>query len=150
MIKNGKYKCQFCLKLFEERHRINGHLGNHIKDYLKKLDASGGMTNEPASVQIPFGALMIQTSIGINSDSDEITSNTKTNSEIISTIPYCEMKAYTTVEAYCGKQDRVPDISNDEVGKMNEVTDIVAAEISVCSEPAFLSNENNVIHRSSD
>ena len=148
---NGKYECQFCLKLFEERHHFNGHLGNHIKDYFKKLDASSDVKNdEPASVEIPFGAVKIQTSIDIDRDSDEITSDTKTNGEINSTIPYCEMKANTSVEAYCGKQDRVSNISNDEVGKMNEVTDIVAAEISVCSEPALLSNENNAIHRSSD
>eukprot|EP00258_Populus_trichocarpa_P040891 XP_024456910.1 uncharacterized protein LOC7486594 isoform X2 [Populus trichocarpa] len=154
IIKNGKYECQFCLKLFEERHHFNGHLGNHIKDYLKKLDASSDITtqknDEPASVEIPFGSVKIQTSIDIDRDSDEITSNTKTNGEINSIIPYCEMKANTSVEAYCGKQDRASNISNDEVGEMNEVTDIVAAEISVCSEPAFLSNENNAIHRSSD
>ncbi|KAJ6997686.1 hypothetical protein NC653_014052 [Populus alba x Populus x berolinensis] len=153
IIKNGKYECQFCLKLFEERHHFNGHLGNHIKDYFKKLDASSDVTtqknDEPASVEIPFGAVKIQTSIDIDRDSDEITSDTKSNGEINSTIPYCEMKANTSVEAYCGKQDRVSNISN-EVGKMNEVTDIVAAEISVCSEPALLSNENNAIHRSSD
>jgi len=106
--------------------------------------------DEPASVEIPFGSVKIQTSIDIDRDSDEITSNTKTNGEINSIIPYCEMKANTSVEAYCGKQDRVSNISNDEVGKMNEVTDIVAAEISVCSEPSLLSNENNAIHRSSD
>ena len=154
IIKNGKYECQFCLKLFEERHHFNGHLGNHIKDYLKKLDASSDITtqknDEPASVEIPFGSVKIQTSIDIDRDSDEITSNTKTNGEINSIIPYCEMKANTSVEAYCGKQDRASNISNDEVGEMNEVTDIVAAEISVCSEPALLSNENNAIHRSSD
>ncbi|KAF9682516.1 hypothetical protein SADUNF_Sadunf05G0117000 [Salix dunnii] len=106
-------------KLLRKRHRINGHLGNHIKDYLKKLDASGGITNEPASFQIPFGALMIQTSNDINSDSDEITSNTKTNSEIISTIPYCEMKAYTTVEAYCGKQDKENTLNYDIIEDRN-------------------------------
>ncbi|KAG6774148.1 hypothetical protein POTOM_021498 [Populus tomentosa] len=154
IIKNGKYECQFCLKLFEERHHFNGHLGNHIKDYFKKLDASSDVTtqknDEPASVEIPFGAVKIQTSIDIDRDSDEITSDTKTNGEINSTIPYCEMKANISVEAFCGKQDRVSNISNDEVGKMNEVTDIVAAEISVCSEPTLLSNENNAIHRSSD
>ncbi|CAK7347154.1 unnamed protein product [Dovyalis caffra] len=154
IIKNGKYECQFCSKLFEERHRFNGHLGNHIKDYLKRLDASSGITaqksDEPASVEIPPGAVKIQTSIDIDRDSDAITSNTKTNDEINSTVPYCEMKENTSVETYCGKQDRVFNISNDEVGKMNEVTDILGAENSVCSEPALLNNENNAIHRSLD
>ncbi|XP_011004792.1 PREDICTED: uncharacterized protein LOC105111196 isoform X2 [Populus euphratica] len=153
IIKNGKYECQFCLKLFEERHHFNGHLGNHAKDHFKKLDASSDVTtqknDEPTSVEIPVGAVKIQTSIDIDRDSDEITSDTKTNGAINSTIPSWEMKANTSVKAYCGKQDRVSNISNDEMGKMNEVTGI-SAEISVCSEPALLSNENNAIHRSSD
>ncbi|KAI5597816.1 hypothetical protein BDE02_02G090700 [Populus trichocarpa] len=151
IIKNGKYECQFCHKLFEERHRFNGHLGNHIKEYLKRLDASNGKTtgesDEPALVKIPPGAGKIQTLIEFDRDSDAITVNTKISDEINSTIPYCELKAITSVETHCGEQDRVFISSNDGAGKMNEDTDAVAAENRVSSEPALL---NNDIHRSSD
>ncbi|KAJ6954576.1 hypothetical protein NC652_006114 [Populus alba x Populus x berolinensis] len=151
IIKNGKYECQFCHKLFEERHRFNGLLGNHIKEYLKRLDASNGKTtgksDEPALVKIPPGAGKIQTLIEFDRDTDAITVNTKISDEINYTIPYCELKVITSVETHCGKQDRVFINSNDGAGKMNEDTDAVAAENRVSSEPALL---NNDVHRSSD
>ncbi|CAH9084676.1 unnamed protein product [Cuscuta epithymum] len=28
---DGKYECQFCHKVFEERHRYNGHVGVHVR-----------------------------------------------------------------------------------------------------------------------
>ncbi|CAN1331817.1 Methyl-CpG-binding domain-containing protein 8 [Linum perenne] len=40
IIKDGKYECQFCDKSYDERHRFHGHLGNHIKDYLKRMEGS--------------------------------------------------------------------------------------------------------------
>ncbi|KAJ6730345.1 METHYL-CPG-BINDING DOMAIN-CONTAINING PROTEIN 8 [Salix viminalis] len=151
IIKNGKYECQFCLKLFEERHRFNGHLGNHIKDYLKRLDASSGKTtgksNEPGLVNIPPGGGKIQTLIEMDRDSDAITFNTRTSGDINSTIPYCELKAITSVEIHCGEQDRVFNNSNDGAGKMKEDTDAMSAENRVSSEPALL---NGDVHRSSD
>ncbi|KAJ6405166.1 hypothetical protein OIU84_013190 [Salix udensis] len=151
IIKNGKYECQFCLKLFEERHRFNGHLGNHIKDYLKRLDASSGKTtgkcNEPGLVNIPPGGGKIQTLIEMDRDSDAITFNTKTSGDINSTIPHCELKAITSVEIHCGEQDRVFNNSNDGAGKMKEDTDAMSAENRVSSEPALL---NGDVHRSSD
>lgn len=157
IIKNGKYECQFCNKAFEERHRYHGHLGIHIKDYFKRLEAStGGITiqknTEPASVGVPCEVLKIQKSIGIDRDSISVTSNIKTNDEISSAAPHGNIKANTFGETYCGKQDRECSIRNDKVEKMNEASDVVAAEISVCLGPeSFLSNnENNTIHKSSD
>ncbi|MCD9638003.1 Methyl binding domain protein [Datura stramonium] len=32
IIKDGKFECQFCHKTFEEKHRYNGHVGNHVKN----------------------------------------------------------------------------------------------------------------------
>ncbi|KAJ6938109.1 oxysterol-binding protein-related protein 1C-like [Populus alba x Populus x berolinensis] len=104
-------------------------------------------SDEPALVKIPPGAGKIQTLIEFDRDSDAITVNTKISDEINYTIPYCELKAITSVETHCGKQDRVFINSNDGAGKMNEDTDAVAAENRVSSEPALL---NNDVHRSSD
>ncbi|KAF3632482.1 putative LRR receptor-like serine/threonine-protein kinase-like [Capsicum annuum] len=40
IIKDGKFECQFCHKTFEEKHRYNGHVGNHVKYQLKTADGS--------------------------------------------------------------------------------------------------------------
>ncbi|KAL2937306.1 Methyl-CpG-binding domain-containing protein 8 [Bienertia sinuspersici] len=39
IMKNGKYGCQFCPKVFEERRRYLGHVGNHIKGSIKTPDS---------------------------------------------------------------------------------------------------------------
>nr|XP_010939666.1 uncharacterized protein LOC105058428 isoform X2 [Elaeis guineensis] len=31
IVKDGKYECQFCHKIFSERHRYNGHIGAHVR-----------------------------------------------------------------------------------------------------------------------
>ncbi|CAN6479893.1 unnamed protein product [Victoria cruziana] len=40
IIKDGKYECQICHKSFEERHRYNGHVGVHVRNYVRSLEAS--------------------------------------------------------------------------------------------------------------
>ncbi|XP_055833827.1 uncharacterized protein LOC129902545 isoform X2 [Solanum dulcamara] len=40
IIKDGKFECQFCHKTFEEKHRYNGHVGNHVKKQVKTVDGS--------------------------------------------------------------------------------------------------------------
>ncbi|KAK4746104.1 hypothetical protein SAY87_012416 [Trapa incisa] len=41
IMKDGKYECQLCHKLFEEKNRFSSHFGNHIKDYVRRVEASG-------------------------------------------------------------------------------------------------------------
>ncbi|XP_059279751.1 uncharacterized protein LOC132033722 [Lycium ferocissimum] len=40
IIKDGKFECQFCHKTFEEKHRYNGHVGNHVKKQVKTANGS--------------------------------------------------------------------------------------------------------------
>ncbi|KAK4722422.1 hypothetical protein R3W88_012655 [Solanum pinnatisectum] len=40
IIRDGKFECQFCHKTFEEKHRYNGHVGNHVKKQVKTVDGS--------------------------------------------------------------------------------------------------------------
>lgn len=42
IIKDGKYECQFCHKVFEERRSYNGHVGSHVRN-------SGKSSGEPAA-----------------------------------------------------------------------------------------------------
>lgn len=41
IIKDGKYECQFCHKVFEERRSYNGHVGSHVRN-------TGKSSSEPA------------------------------------------------------------------------------------------------------
>ncbi|KAI3834404.1 hypothetical protein MKW92_018560 [Papaver armeniacum] len=55
IIKDGKYECQFCHKIFLEKHRYNGHVGNHVKAYVRRLESSGKAA-EPRRLQLsPLG-----------------------------------------------------------------------------------------------
>lgn len=38
IIKDGKYECQFCHKIFLERRRYNGHVGIHVRNYVRRVE----------------------------------------------------------------------------------------------------------------
>lgn len=40
IIKDGKYECQFCHKVFHERRRYNGHVGIHVRNYVRGIEES--------------------------------------------------------------------------------------------------------------
>ena len=45
IIKDGKFECQFCHKVFLERRRYNGHVGIHVRNYVRKAEDSPGQAN---------------------------------------------------------------------------------------------------------
>ncbi|XP_057430332.1 uncharacterized protein LOC130723344 [Lotus japonicus] len=45
IIKDGKFECQFCHKVFLERRRYNGHVGIHVRNYVRRVEDSPGQTN---------------------------------------------------------------------------------------------------------
>ncbi|XP_077224779.1 uncharacterized protein LOC143858068 [Tasmannia lanceolata] len=50
IIKDGKYECQFCHKIFDERHRYNGHVGTHVRYHFKNIEPKPDEINVPNSV----------------------------------------------------------------------------------------------------
>ncbi|KAF8044166.1 hypothetical protein BT93_A2214 [Corymbia citriodora subsp. variegata] len=42
IMKDGKYECQFCHKVFDERRRYNGHVGIHVRNYVKRVEEMPG------------------------------------------------------------------------------------------------------------
>ncbi|KAK7302532.1 hypothetical protein RJT34_13424 [Clitoria ternatea] len=38
IIKDGKFECQFCHKVFLERRRYNGHVGIHVRNYVRRVE----------------------------------------------------------------------------------------------------------------
>lgn len=45
IIKDGKFECQFCHKVFLERRRYNGHVGIHVRNYVRSVEDSPGQAN---------------------------------------------------------------------------------------------------------
>lgn len=45
IMKDGKFECQFCHKVFLERRRYNGHVGIHVRNYVRKAEDLPGQPN---------------------------------------------------------------------------------------------------------
>ncbi|CAL9021225.1 unnamed protein product [Prunus brigantina] len=55
IIKDGKYECQFCHKVFLERRRYNGHVGIHVRNYVRRVEESPGPTTVQKRIESPSG-----------------------------------------------------------------------------------------------
>ncbi|KAJ7968230.1 Methyl-cpg-binding domain-containing protein 8 [Quillaja saponaria] len=44
IVKDGKFECQFCHKVFLERRRYNGHVGIHVRNYVRRVEEPPGQT----------------------------------------------------------------------------------------------------------
>lgn len=53
IIKDGKYECQFCHKVFLERRRYNGHVGIHVRNYVRKAEELPGPTTLEKIIESP-------------------------------------------------------------------------------------------------
>ncbi|OIW13636.1 hypothetical protein TanjilG_07978 [Lupinus angustifolius] len=53
IIKDGNFECQFCHKVFQERRRYNGHVGIHVRNYVRKVEDSPGLANVQRSDNSP-------------------------------------------------------------------------------------------------
>ncbi|KAJ4950164.1 hypothetical protein NE237_026996 [Protea cynaroides] len=88
IIKDGKYECQFCHKIFEERHRYNGHVGIHVRNYVRNLEVLPGpitvrkRIDSSSSGDVPFGVPMMGSSVYINKHSIPGTSTARPNNEL--------------------------------------------------------------------
>jgi len=55
IIKDGKYECQFCHKIFLERRRYNGHVGIHVRNYVRRVEELPGPTTLEKRIESPTG-----------------------------------------------------------------------------------------------
>jgi hypothetical protein len=53
IIKDGKYECQFCHKVFLERRRYNGHVGIHVRNYVRRVEELPGTTTLQKRIESP-------------------------------------------------------------------------------------------------
>ncbi|WCJ44451.1 methyl-CPG-binding domain 8 [Euphorbia peplus] len=151
IINNGKYECQFCHKSYDERHRYNGHLGNHIKDYFKRTQASREAlgikrssippsvavhpsamnVQDSPSVAVHPSAVNIQESTAMDIGSVTINFHSQCNDEIKDAVPDYTIKENYTKEPYCGNQGLVCSPVDDKSGDPN---DTVAVETNTVQE----------------
>ncbi|KAK9270238.1 hypothetical protein L1049_025815 [Liquidambar formosana] len=109
IVKDGKYECQFCHKIFHEKHRYNGHVGIHVKNYVKNVEASPGVITMQKSVDPVFSSGVppivsgMQISIATNSASIANTFNARANDCLNFAYPHSKLKAGSTVETYIDK-----------------------------------------------
>lgn len=51
IVKDGKYECQFCHKVFQERRRYNGHVGIHVRNYVRNIEDIPGRSSVQKTVE---------------------------------------------------------------------------------------------------
>ncbi|XVE93150.1 hypothetical protein REPUB_Repub01dG0165300 [Reevesia pubescens] len=47
ILRDGKFECQFCHKVFHERRRYNGHVGIHVRNFVRGIEDSPGLLSLP-------------------------------------------------------------------------------------------------------
>uniref|UniRef100_A0A7N0UKY8 C2H2-type domain-containing protein n=1 Tax=Kalanchoe fedtschenkoi TaxID=63787 RepID=A0A7N0UKY8_KALFE len=63
IIKDGKFECQFCHKIFDERRRYNGHVGVHVRSASEALRGKGA---KPASGDLGSASEALPVASGLN------------------------------------------------------------------------------------
>ncbi|KAL5705223.1 hypothetical protein ACHQM5_023557 [Ranunculus cassubicifolius] len=70
IIRDGKFECQFCHKVFDEKHRYNGHVGVHVRNYVKSLEQSPGETGMQNKVKSSSASGVLPRLAGVDASAD--------------------------------------------------------------------------------
>ncbi|KAF2294091.1 hypothetical protein GH714_007439 [Hevea brasiliensis] len=88
IVKDGKYECQFCHKVFHERRRYNGHVGIHVRNYVRGIEESPGSrmalhnrSDSPTKDELPTRISKMDALIEIAQNSIRETSSSGPNGE---------------------------------------------------------------------
>ncbi|XWS23900.1 hypothetical protein CRYUN_Cryun28dG0055200 [Craigia yunnanensis] len=156
IIKNGKYECQFCHELFEERNYYSNHLGIHMKNNMQKVEGSVEVLTMQNSIQpfISLGNNEIRPGFPCSEANENVLVETYTDkySHECNLLSHDELDKVnrnekTFADKNCDKQNKFC-IITDNIG---EVTD-TSADLNVClgSEEVLFTAEKNGISQSSD
>ncbi|KAL4363752.1 hypothetical protein GQ457_04G003660 [Hibiscus cannabinus] len=52
ILRDGKFECQFCHKVFHERRRYNGHVGIHVRNFVRGIEDSPGLLTLPRRTEV--------------------------------------------------------------------------------------------------
>lgn len=157
IIKDGKYECELCHKIFDERQQYNGHFGVHVQNYVKSVDTSGEVISKQKHVDPALAGVLLSTSkmhksIGIDGAKTSIEAIDELSSgfshglikadTIIKTCDDVDSHALVLlshdketikadkndqalVEEHSDKQDKICDMNNDNLGKVDVATVVV-------------------------
>ncbi|KAG6648939.1 hypothetical protein CIPAW_07G178900 [Carya illinoinensis] len=144
-----KYECQFCHKRFGERHLYNGHIGVHMGNYEKSVEASG-ITMQKSTDPTPTGVLpstsMVHESRGIDWAETSIIKSGFGCKAIKSdtAIEACsDRDDQALIEEHSERPDKVFSMNNDKLGKVDVVT-IVANRCNASLENETVSTNENI------
>ncbi|XP_059648053.1 uncharacterized protein LOC132294271 [Cornus florida] len=132
IIKDGKYECQFCHKVFQERRRYNGHVGIHVRNHVRSSEESPGEIAVAKHIE--------------SSCQDELPQRISKMDALI------EIAQSSILESGSGPNDKLDD---DSSHKLNMVTrpEILAAhsdhELSLASQPCDKELEDHMTNRAS-
>ncbi|XP_077213535.1 uncharacterized protein LOC143848470 [Tasmannia lanceolata] len=157
IIKDGKYECQFCHKIFDERHRYNGHVGVHVRNYVKSLEATPDEITELNSIdpspldEAPLMICDMDASVDIVKDKNSIPviSPVKSNDELSAGSAHSkqDMERETGDSPMCDpleithgilasnsvdEQDSDSEMNDDKLGNIVETSNSVGANINPC------------------
>lgn len=139
IIKDGKFECQFCHKIFHERHRYNGHVGIHMKNYMRSVEASQGVIPMQKSADpvflggLPPRVSEMHISIATSSDCISNPSNARAIDSPNSGNPCSELKAGHTVENYTDQYNHeFNSLSQDRQDMKDNRSDKFLVEESSC------------------
>lgn len=133
IIKDGKYECQFCHKIFDERHRYNGHVGTHIRNLAKNCGSQVADVVEcvgSGSVDLlPQGNSAVEPSVGLEN-----------NVELVK-----EKSANDPPNPYTDKENGKSKELTSCLGIVNNSVDVDVPKSNLCfdSDPVFANNVNN-------
>jgi uncharacterized C2H2 Zn-finger protein len=105
IIKDGKYECELCHKIFDERQQYNGHFGVHVQNSVKSVDTSGEVISkqkhvDPALTGVVLSTSKMHKSIGIDGAKTSI----EAIDELSSGFSHGLIKADTIIKT-CGDMD---------------------------------------------
>ncbi|XP_048498170.1 uncharacterized protein LOC104892221 isoform X2 [Beta vulgaris subsp. vulgaris] len=117
VMKDGKYECQFCNKVFHERSSYFGHVGIHVKNYVKSIGVSPGLVvTTKQKISAVSGAEVPETILGtvgdveMNVASVSSAPNILASSKVNSNSSDIKPEAVSEAETHFG---------NDIIGKNN-------------------------------
>lgn len=139
IIKDGKFECQFCHKVFLERRRYNGHVGIHVRNYVRKVEDLPGQANvqrtddkSPVREDMPLRISKMDALIEIAQNSIMEDSVTEPHSS-------AKLNSISTSDVAVGYLDQ--DRNSDSLVSEQQMEDVNASEISKVKDDVALTIE---------
>ncbi|PNX90976.1 methyl-CpG binding domain protein, partial [Trifolium pratense] len=155
IIKDGKFECQFCHKVFLEKRRYNSHVGIHVRNYLRKAEDLPGQPNvsraeeSPVTDEMPskiskMDALIEIAQNSIVEDSVMEPSSSKLNTIHVSEIAAGDLDEDINVESLVSEQQMEESLIGPNV--VHDLNRQVSPRLPMGGTIEKIDNDNRVIN----